>query len=267
MLALRDLQAEFGRALLAPGGDVPPALRGAFKEDDAYAKERFAVYRNNVVASLTEALRDTFPVICRLVDERFFSYAAHEFIAAHPPARPALSEYGGVFAGFLANFPPCRDLVYLPDVARLEWLINVAATAPDKNSLSPAALHGMTPEQAARLGFRLHPSYRYLTSPWPVDRIWLANQQDASDEAVDLDSGGACLEVSRREGAVAFRTLNEAEFVFRRALSEGSSLGEALEHALAVASDFAAGDTLAALFRESAVVAVTRSTSDKECIS
>jgi hypothetical protein len=30
-------------------------------------------------------LEDTFPVVCRLVDKRFFAYAAHEYLREHPP--------------------------------------------------------------------------------------------------------------------------------------------------------------------------------------
>jgi hypothetical protein len=259
MLALRDLQAEFCRALLGPG-DASAALIAAFK-DDPFAQERVAIYRNNVLASLTAVLRDTFPVICRLVDERFFAYAAHEFVRAHPPSRPALSEYGAAFPDFIERFPPCRELVYLADVARLEWLINVVATAPDEPALSLDALSSVAPENAAELRFRL--SSAYFESPWPVDRIWQANQPDAADEAIDLNAGGARIEVFRRDGAVAFRPIDPAIFGFRKALAEGAILGEALEQALAV-ENFVLAGALAELFHDGAVAAVIGCSEEKE---
>lgn len=262
MLALRDLQAAFRRALLEDDEGASDRLRHSM--NGGHANERIAVYRNNVFASLTEALRETFPVVRRLVDERFFGYAAHEFVAAHPPARPSLAEYGGAFAGFLATFPPCRALVYLPDVARFEWLMNEAATAPEEEPLPSTALSGIALEDAALLVFRLHPAYRYLVSPWPVDRIWRANQPDAAGETIDLNSGGVHLEISRHGDTVVFRTVDEAEFTFRRALSERTCLGEALEEALAAAPDFSAADALAALFQEGAVVSITHGSSGKE---
>jgi hypothetical protein len=260
MLALHELQAEFGRALLGPG-NLSAALLDSLSTGP-YAKERFAIYRNNVHASLAAILRDTFPVICRLTGERFFAYAAHEFVRAYPPTRPALYEYGAAFADFIERFPPCRELVYLPDVARLEWLMNVVATARDECPLSSCALAGFAPEAAAYLQFRLRTLY--LESPWPLDRIWRANQTEAADEVISLNEGGARLEVSRRDGIAGFRSLNAADFAFRSALADGAILGAAIERALGVDASFVAGEALTRFFHDGAVVAVSHASSDKQ---
>ncbi len=258
MLALRDLQTALRRALLEEDVDASHALDAEIADGDFPAPERLAVYRNNIFASLTDALRETFPVICRLVDERFFSYTAHEFIATYPPKRPALMEYGGAFPDFLAGFPPCSDLSYLADVARFEWLMNVAAQASDAEAMSADCLAGMAPQDAVRLAFTLRPSYGYLSSRWPVDRIWRANQPGACSEAViDLASGGVHLEVCRRGGDVVFRALDDSTFAFRQAVAMGACFGEAIERALAREPDFAVGAALAALFADEAVSAVT----------
>src|SRR5947207_5547777 len=151
MLALRDLQTAFRRALLEGNDGASDALEAEITVSDIPARERLAVYRNNVFASLTDALRETFPVICRLVDDRFFSYAAHEFIASHPPQRPSLTEYGGGFPDFLGNFPPCRELAYLADVACLEWLMNLAAHAAETDPVSPDSLASIGADDAVRL--------------------------------------------------------------------------------------------------------------------
>jgi hypothetical protein len=258
MLALRDLQTQFREALLQDDERACSTLSAEIADGDLSAMERLAVYRNNVFSSLTDALKETFPAVCRLVDERFFSYAAHEFVVSHPPRRPSLTEYGSAFPGFLAEFPPCRELHYLPDVARFEWLMNAAAHAEDTKSVSPEALAGTAPEDAPRLMFQLHPSYGYLASRFPVHRIWRANRPEACGETViDLDSGGVHLEVSRQGWDVVFRMLDEASFAFRRALAAGSSLGDALARAFAIKADFAASDALTALFAEGAVTAMT----------
>jgi len=251
MLALRELQAEFKRALLKEE-KLPDGLRVAFA-NDPFTDERFAIYRNNVLASLTASLRETFPVICRLVDERFFAYAAHEFICAHPPARPALSEYGATFPDFLASFPPCRELVYLPDVARLEWLLHVAAMAPEATALSVDALAKVAGQDAPQLQFRF--ASLYLEAPFPIDRIWRANQPDAEAETIDLAADAVSLEVFRRDGAVAFRNLDPATFAFRKSLADGATFGSALEQAL-LTGTFAPGGALAQLFYDGVVTAV-----------
>ena len=119
------------------GGDAGAAAREI--EADGLAPEaRLEIYRHHVLTTLTSALEATFPVVCRLVDRRFFAYAADRYLRAHPPTGPCLFEYGDSFPDFLAAFPPCRDLAYLPDVARLEWAMNAALHAADVDAIDPA---------------------------------------------------------------------------------------------------------------------------------
>jgi hypothetical protein len=252
MHPLRELQRDFRRALLA--GDEA-ALAPFVREDGLAAAERIAVYRNNVVSSLTEVLKDAFPAACRLVGERFFAYAAHEFLGAHPPSRPCLAEYGADFPGFLAAFPPCRKLVYLADAARLEWLMHSAAHAPEAEPIEPAALGAVAPEDTPRIVLRLHPSLGLLESPWPIERIWRANRSGCADEAdgggiIDLGSGGVRLEIARAGGDVVFRPLDASAFAFRRALLAGDSLGAAAEAGLTEDAGFDLAGALADLFRQ-----------------
>ena len=181
MPALRELQAAIGTAML--GGDAGAAAREI--EPDGLAPEaRLEIYRHHVLTTLTSALEATFPVICRLVDRRFFAYAADTYVRAHPPAGPCLFEYGDSFPDFLAAFPPCRDLAYLPDVARLEWAMSAALHAPDVDAMDPACLAHVAAEDMPRLTFAVDPSVSFLASPWPVDRIWRANQDEDGAPAI-----------------------------------------------------------------------------------
>lgn len=255
MLALREVQAAFRRALLEQDDGAFAAL---VADGGVAVADRLAVHRNNLRISLTDALRDTFPVVCRLVDERFFAYAAHEFVTAHPPRRACLAEYGEDFAGFLTDFPPCRALTYLPDVARLEWLLNVAAHAADAAPLPPSSLAVVAAADTPRLVFRLAPSLGLLASPWPVDRIWRLNQPGVdSDEVIDVGAGGVHLEVARQGGGVVLRALAAASFAFRQAIAGGARLATAAATALAADAQFDLAAAIAELFREGVVVAFT----------
>jgi hypothetical protein len=249
---LRELQADLRAALL--GGPNGPAA-AAVLEEGVTADARLGIYRHHVFATLTNVLKTTYPVVCRLVDERFFAYAADEYIRRQPPGGPCLFEYGATFADFLTTFPPCRHLAYLPDVARLEWAMNVSEHADDVVALDVRALQILDIEDSPRLRFTFEPSLTLLESPWPIDRIWRANQPGAADATVDLAAGRARLEVRRAGDDVVFRRLGAAPWVFRSALTAGGTLETAATAALAFDAGFDLAGALNSLLADGVLTA------------
>jgi hypothetical protein len=251
---LLELQMQLRRAVL--GGDTA-ALVAAVRGDGIDPAARLRIYRNHAFTTLRAVLEGTFPIVCRLVDKRFFAYAAHEYLREHPPHSRCLVEYGADFADFLAGFEPCQDLPYLPDVARFEWALNMAATVREATPLPIEALAAVEPEKAAGLAVRLQPSARYFTSGWPIDAIWQANQQ-SEVPTVDLALGGTCIEIRRAGDAVVWRRLDPGTFAFRTALANGLTLAAATATAKDPVFDVAAA--LDRVFAEGLAVAVTQIT-------
>jgi hypothetical protein len=255
MPTLREVQGGLRDALF--GADTTAV--SAFVVDGEIAPPaRLAIYRHHVLGTLTDVLRSVYPVVCRLVDDRFFAYAADAFVRRHPPSGPCLAEYGAGFPGFLAAFPPCRHLAWLADVARLEWAMIVAADAPDAVGLDPRLLRDVEPDDTPALVFRLQPDATYLASPWPVDDIWRANRRD--DDAalgVDLTSGGVELEVRRLDHEVVMRRLDRATGAFRRAVAAGQPLDVAATVAAAADATFDLATAVAALLAEQLVTGFT----------
>src|SRR5712692_4825861 len=193
MLALHDLQRVFKDGLLADDeGTVLAHIAG----DGLDPRARLAIYRHHVLTTLSVTLESAFPVVCQLVDKRFFAYAVDAFIREHPPAGPCLVEYGAVFPEFLEGFPACQGHPYLPDIARLEWAVHQAARVAEVRSLDRGRLDAISLDDLPALRFSIDPTLSYISSPWPVDRIWRAHQEGAEPaEFLDLSAGGACLEV------------------------------------------------------------------------
>lgn len=198
-------------------------------------QRRLQIYRNNVFASLTEALRDVFPVVARLVGEGFFSYAAHEYIVLHPSRTGNLHDFGAFFSSFLQEFQPAQALPYLPDIATLEWAWHGVFHAADHPPLSLDDLAQVPPERYPALRFRMTPASRLVSSDYPILRIWQVNQEDfAGEQTVDLDSGGDKLLAVRPENQVVVLPLSDGEFELLNVLAGGDSLDRACEAALAV---------------------------------
>ncbi|HUL08788.1 MAG TPA: DNA-binding domain-containing protein [Candidatus Acidoferrum sp.] len=242
MPSLRELQGALAGSVLR-NMDAP--LAAVVRADGIAFDGRLQVYRNNTFSSLTAALKDSFPVVCQLVDERFFGYAVQEYIRTCPPRAPRLAEYGADFADFLTGFEPVRHLAYLPDVARLEWAVNTAYHATDAPTLDPARIAAVPQERYPLLTFTPHPAVQLFESEFPVDRIWQAHQPGGDLETtIDVSSGGCRLLIDRHDQDIRFLTLDAAGFALASALCGARALQEAYEKAAAIDGAF---DLIAAL--------------------
>lgn len=176
MRAYADFIAGFGAALR--GGPLPAGLTA---RDPKEVRQRFAVYRNNVAVSLTEALAVRFPVIRRLVGEAYFTALARHYAAVDGPKSPVLAEWGAGFAEFLAGFAPLSGYPYMADVARLEHARGRAFHAADATPADPRKLAAADPE---RVRLWLHPSVSVLCFGHPVVSIWARHKPGGEDVPV-----------------------------------------------------------------------------------
>ncbi len=230
MLALHKLQTQFAQAMFDTGG------RGselAIRANGLSAARRLQVYRNNVFAGLTGALRACYPVINRLVGDRFFGLAAQHYIRDYPSTSGNLHEFGREYAGFIRAFPPTADLVYLADVARLEWAYQEVFHAPEPNAFNLDELSSVPPDRYDELRFKLHPASRLLVSKYPILHIWQVNQPGC-DGRVDLSEGGVNLLVIRRGLEIRIEALSRGEHVLLANLTQGHVMSYAAAHALKV---------------------------------
>lgn len=235
MNGLRELQRDFAHSVLSGDDRIADRIRN----NGLDAVRRLAVYRNNTLLGLTEALKDSFPVVRRLVGDAFFACLARAFITAHPPRSGCLIGYGDRFPPFVAGYPRAAGLPYLSDVARLEWLRQEAFHEADAAPLEPARLGAVPAARHGELRFRLHPSARWLVSSYPVLHIWEVNQPAyAGDDRVALKEGSCRLLVFQATLTVEIRGLQPGEYAFLTALAADSTITSALERALTADEHF-----------------------------
>lgn len=228
MLSLHEIETRFAAALFKPGGGESGL---AFRANGLSTARRLQVYRNNVFASLTGALRACYPVINRLVGERFFDSAAKHYIRDYPSTSGNLHEFGREYAGFIRAFPSAAELDYLADIARLEWAYQEVFHAPEPNAFGLDGLSSVPPDRYDELRFKLHPASRLLVSEYPILHIWQVNQPGC-DGMVDLSEGGVNLLVIRRGLAIQIEALSPAEHALLENLAQGHVMSYAAAHAL-----------------------------------
>jgi hypothetical protein len=201
--------------------------------DGLAPEQRLSVYRDTFASNLSNTLRLSFPAVQRLVGAEFFDGAARIFAHERPPGTAYLDEYGGDFPDFLARFPPAASLVYLPDVARLEWAVTRALHAPDVEPVDPARLAKIPQSDHDRVRFVPHPSLSLLKADYPVDAIWRAvlAQDDAAIARIDLTAAPVWLLVQRLATGVEVTRNDEQAWRLVGELVAGRELGAALDAA------------------------------------
>jgi hypothetical protein len=229
MNGLRELQRDFSGFIWGRQTECGHRIVSNGFEPD----QRLAIYRNNTLLGLTQALRDVYPVIAILVGRDFFNRLCRDYIRRYPPNTGCLQTFGERFPEFLDAFQETSGLPCLPDTARLEWLRHEVYFESDQACIDPSSLAEVPPECYGKLRFSLHPSVRFLSSGYPVLRIWQCNQADPAEEvAVDLESGGCRLLIFRYGWQVEMWTLEPGEYRFMTGLQAGRTLIEAASEVL-----------------------------------
>ncbi len=225
---LLELQHAIRRSLLVGvDGDA-----SAFVVNEGFDPEdRLGIYRNTSAGVLVTALRLAFPAVRHVVGPEFFEGAARLFAAEAPPRSAWLDAYGADFPQFLAQLAQAASVPYLPDLARLEWTVNLVLHAADADALELARLATLGDAELEDLRLAPHPAAQLLRCGFPADAVWhavLARDDDAM-AAIDLADGPVWLLVQRTHGDdVQAVRLSEPEWRIAAALFAGQPLGAAL---------------------------------------
>jgi len=205
------------------------------------------IYRNSAIANITQALALTYPVIDKLVGSDFFKATCRQFIFLHWPKSGNMDDYGAEFSLFLAEFTHTKSLVYLSDVARLEWAFHQSALANDANMTDWSALAQV--EDILQLQFTLAPSVKLISSIYAIDEIWQKNQDNAppdiEGDEVDIErSNKTFLVLFRKELKTVIMTITEGEFVLLHAFKSLQVFEQAIIVATAKQEDFSIDHSL-----------------------
>lgn len=219
MLSLLELQTEFQSGVLK---NDAKNLINAIVENHFSAEQQLQIYHNNILVSLTEALQSIYPNIQRLLGEDFFKAAANIYIPQNLPHTGSLIEFAGNFAEFLADFEHTKEMLYLVDIAKIDWACHQIYHAKDSPLFDLNKLRNIPEAEYEQIKFILNPASFILKSAYPVLHIIKICQEIVGpEETVNLEEGGDNILIIRKEMEITFDRLSGAEFSFLQAIAEG----------------------------------------------
>ena len=240
-------QRSFTAALFDPALEVPKGLSDGQNHP---AGCRFYVYRNNVAASLTEALNLGFPIIAKLLGQTNFEGIAGHYLRSHPPKSPEMMLYGQDFPRFLAGFEPVKHLGYLADVARLELALRASYHAADATAIDPSKLQTMAPDALLKAGLSFAPAVRLIRSDWPIFDIW---RYTAEVDAPKPSAVAQDILITRPEFDPAPHLLPRGGAIWIETLLQGKSFGASFDAATESFPDFDLSVVLSILIAGAAI--------------
>ena len=145
---------------------------GVVGDDRLAPSERVTIYSEMFRLRMHDALAEDFPAVRAAVGESGFAELCAAYVAAHPSRSASLGDLGCGFADFLAAQPAPTDAPpWLAGLARLEWALVVAFTAPGGPVLTRENLHGLAPEQWPALELRPVGSWHRCDAPYDVESL------------------------------------------------------------------------------------------------
>lgn len=241
----------------------PALLRAVRSRGELTPESLLAIYRNGTRATLTQALRISYPVVERLVGEPFFEAATAAYQDEKPSRSGDLEQYGADFGAFLDRYDPAASAPYLPDVARLEWCVSQLRRSPMPVPLSREQLATIPHGALTQLRLSLSPRVALFCSDYPVFHIWQENRDRSREpNAVSLAEGADCLLIIAGDDIETLR-LSEAGHAFYRHCDQENTLAGALDAALAQDPEFDFAATLSHAL-ERAVLCISRASDETQ---
>ena len=210
----------------------------------ATASDRLGLYRGNLTSTWNKVLGAAFPVVRDLVGADFFSALTRAYGLAHPSDNADLNHFGASFAEFLATFEHVADYPYLPDMARLEWLLHRAHYAPDGGALGAEALATLSPQDFEDARFSLHSACALFTSGWAIVPLWQAHQEGSGVDFPPAMNTPSAAAIVRPRWKASLVPLGAAGHAALLALKNGATMGEALDCAFELDESFDLAENL-----------------------
>jgi len=257
MLTVAEIQLHFRNAVVQGDEQHVGSLASLLVGGRSPGK-RLIIYQRNYRRSLVDALLIKFPATGWLLGSRLLTEAATRFIRECPPQAPCIAEFGAEFPDFLSRCPVAERAPYVREFAVLEWHLGKVSIAVADLPVSVEELSSIDTEALTDTRLELQPGLHYLTASWPVDELMELYLSETVPDRFELSPAEVRIEILGARGEFKLNRLDQAEATFRKAISEGESIGDAAEAALEVNARFDPGKGLAALLAAGLIKAIRK---------
>jgi Putative DNA-binding domain len=257
MPTLPETQSQFRDALIQSDADAVAALRRLLV-GGIDPERRLSIHQRNYQKGLIEALLVKFPATGWLMGSAFVRQAAERFVCERPPMAPCIAEYGADFPAFLSQELGSERAPYLRDFAELEWCVGQVSIALDRPPVTAEQFSGIDPNMLPNTFLTVQPGLHFLEARWPVDELMTLYLTETAPDRFELPSSDVRIEVRGARGQFYLSRLDAAEFIFRKSIAGGHSIGDAAEFAMDSSADFDPGQALAALIAAQFITGINR---------
>lgn len=173
--------------------------------DKFNANDLIAVYQNNYQNNFISALKASYSCVCRLVGENFFEYLAKQYLQKYPPIEGCLQNYGQKFSEFISSIEACNGLVYLSDIATLEFCYEQCYY----NANTSRELSQLNLVEACQANPKLLLTVELINSDYPIISIW---QLDENSASLDINQDSDCVLIYKHKNKITVIKISQKDY-------------------------------------------------------
>ena len=201
---------------------------------------RLGIYRNTILQNLRHTLEITFPAIWKLVGQECADSLAYVFVQdkMNLPVSNCLDDWGKKFPKFLQKMKEVSHLVYLKDIAQLEWLKHLSYCARDYQPLTPETVQTILDMRVEQLRLLFNPTVFLYSSPYFLKEIFDFIEYPDEKGTIDLKSVPSYAVITRHYNYVITHWVTEEMFEFLNYVKKRVTLIQTYEYMLKTNPDF-----------------------------
>lgn len=265
MLTVKQIQNDFYESVL---NCKKTAILKQIRHNNILPEFRFNVYRNTIFQNLRHALELTFPTIWKLVGKECADALALTFVQnkVNLPKTNCLDDWGGKFPKFLQDIKTVSHLVYLKDIAQIDWFKHLSYCSSNDQSIDPIKLqkklNGHHPE---KLRLRFNPTVFLYSSSYFLKDIFDLIENPTKNESINLQSVHSYVVISRQHNQVHTHWVSEEMFHFFNQIKKRFTLMQSYEYTLQKYPNFNLTTVLQFMFKNELITLKPPNRLDLQC--